>query len=116
MGFYSPVSYGFSFDIDKFTVTSGASTFVDEFDDGVEPPSGPSGLSTYSVLFGSFSANAESDGVLNMNSNDAGITGDEIAIACLLLDNTYQFIPGSGGFVEVKFSFPGGITTNSFFD
>ncbi len=106
----------FSYDIDRFTVVSSSATFVDEFDDGIEPPSGPSGSSTYGVLFGSFSANAESGGILNMNSNDAGIIGDEIAIGVGLLDNTYQFIPGSGGFVEVKFSFPGGITTNSFFD
>jgi hypothetical protein len=116
MAFTSTVSYGFSFDVDRFTVKSGASTFVDEFDDGVEPPSGPSGSSTYSVPVGSFSANAESGGVLNMNSNDAAILGDEVAIGVGLSDNTYDFISGSGGFVETKLSFPGGFTNNSFFD
>lgn len=117
MGFYSPVSYGFSFDIDKFTVKSGTSTFVDEFNDGEEPPSGPSGTSTYQVLFGgSFSAGAESGGVLNMNTTDAVNLGDEISLNVGLLDNTYQIVPGSGGFAEVKLSFPGGFATNSFFD
>jgi hypothetical protein len=116
--FCSPASYGdFSFDVNSFTVVSGASTFVDEFDDDAEPPSGPSGPSTYSVSFGAFSTDAESGGVLNMNSNDAGVLGgDEIAIAVSLADNTYYFTPGSGGYVVVKFSFPGGIANNTFFD
>ena len=115
MVFYNTVSYGFSFDVDKFTVKSGTSKFVDEFDDGIAPPSGPSGPSTYGVLV-PFSANAESGGVLNWNSNDAVISDGEIANGLSLIDNTYNFIAGSGGFAEVKLSFPGGFTTNSFFD
>ncbi len=90
---------------------------MDEFDDDVEPPSGPDGPLTYSILVGSFSINAESGGVLNMNSDDAGMLGDdELAISISPLSSTYSFTPGSGGFVEAKFSFPGGIVNNSFLD
>ena len=117
IAFCSSASYGdFSIDVNSFTVVSGTSTLVDEFDDDAEPPSGPGGPSTYGVSFGTFSINAESGGVLNMNSNDAGVVGDEIAIAVSLADNTYYFTPGSGGYVVVKFSFPGGIANNTFFD
>ncbi|KHE91419.1 MAG: hypothetical protein K8F52_18175 [Candidatus Scalindua rubra] len=109
---YSPESYGdFSFDIDSFTVDSGASTIVDEFDDDIEPPSGPSGPATYSV-FATFSTDAESGGVLNMNSNDVFTIGNERFIDIWLQD---IISPGIGGRIEGKFSFSNGITPNAAF-
>lgn len=117
--FFSSVSYGFSFDVNQFTVKAGTSEFVDNFDDGFEPPNGPGGSSPYVVQFGSFSPSAESGGILNMNIADAGSVGgtNEKAISVGLIDNTYRFVSGSGGFVETKISIPsGGFPLNSFFD
>ena len=108
-------SFGdFSYDIDRFTVVSGSSSFVDEFDDGEEPPSGPSGPSTYFST--PFSADAESGGMLNLNSNDA-IIGDDpsMDIVVSLTDNTYFFNSGSGGRLEGKFRFINGFGTNTGF-
>ncbi len=111
---YSQLSYGdFSYDIGRFTQVSGHSTFVDEFDDGEVSPGGPSGPSTYSVL-SQFPTDAESSGVLHLNSSDAA--GGNVAIGTRLLDNTFSFISGVGGFVEWEFSFPDGITKNTFLD
>lgn len=116
MGFYSTVSYGFSYDIDSYTQVggaSGASTFLDDFGDGAEPPSGPSGPSTYHSL-SSFSSNAESLGFLNLNSNDAS-PAPEPVIGASLADSTYFIHSGSGGSLEGKFRFTNGFETNTGF-
>ncbi|KHE91418.1 MAG: hypothetical protein K8F52_18180 [Candidatus Scalindua rubra] len=108
--FYSPVSYGdFSYDIDRFTMVggiSGSDTFVDEFDDGAEPPSGPSGPFTYEVNGATFSPAAESGGLLNLNSNDAPVQVDlEREVNVVLNDNTFSVFPGVGGSIQGKFRF-----------
>ena len=107
----------FSYDIDRLTQVGGASgseTFIDKFDDDIEPPSGPSGPSTYFST--PLSANAEGGGFLNLNSNDA-IIGDDPSkdIVTSLTDNTYFFNSGSGGRLEGKFRFINGFETNSGF-
>ena len=116
---YSHVSYSaeFSYDLDRVTQVGGVlgtDTFVDEFDDGEEPPSGPSGPSTYAGP--PFSADAESGGMLNLNSNDA-IIGDDpsMDIFASLTDNTFFFNSGSGGRLEGKFRFINGFGTNTGF-
>lgn len=117
--FNSHVSYSanFSYDIDWFYLEDGEfDTFYDEFDDGAEPPSGPSGPSTYNTV-APFSSNRESGEVLNLNGNDAEpLSEDERDIGAILNDSTYFFVPGSGGSVEGKFSFTNGFETNSGFD
>ncbi|GAX62663.1 hypothetical protein SCALIN_C38_0026 [Candidatus Scalindua japonica] len=114
----SSFSFGaeFSYDVSKYTQVSGNSIFIDNFNDDVEPPDGPSGASTYRTLF-PFSANAESGGFLNLNGNDASsFTGDEDnVIGAELNDNTYFFNSGSGGTVECKFRFTNGINEGSGF-
>ncbi|MGR3319339.1 MAG: hypothetical protein ACUZ8O_12795 [Candidatus Anammoxibacter sp.] len=48
---FNQVLYGFSYEIDTFTQVgglTGTSTFVDKFDDEIEPPDGLSGPATYS--------------------------------------------------------------------
>lgn len=115
---YSHVSYSadFNFDIDRFTQVggvSGSATFVDEFDNGTELSIWPSGASTYSVL-GSFPADAESDGLLNLNGNNADPIGEPV-IGASTKDNTYFFNSGSGGRLEGKFRFLDGFGTNTGF-
>jgi hypothetical protein len=60
--------------LDTFTVqsTAGAINIVDTFTDGVAPPSGPAGASTYNVT-GTFVAGDETGGKLTLNT-DAGDT------------------------------------------
>ncbi len=52
-------------------MASGSSTFVDEFDDDLESPSGPSGPLTYGGT--PFSADAESSGILTTLTTADGI-------------------------------------------
>lgn len=111
MAFNAPESYGgFIYDIDKFTVTSGATTFVDDFDDGEEPPNGPNGLSTYFAT--PLSSDAESNGFLTLNSIDALVDEDEVFIDVFLVDH---FTPGIGGSIEGIFNISNGITPNTGF-
>ncbi len=116
--FNSQVSYGrFSYNIDRFTQVGGASgseTFIDEFEDDIEPPSVPSGTGTYGVS-NTLSTNAESGGFLRLNSLDAVSYGTGMLIDVFLNDNTHFFNPGSGGRVDAKFSFPNGIPTKTGF-
>ena len=106
----------FSYDIDQFVVVSGLSSFVDEFDNDVEPPDGPSGPTTYDTPF-PFSSNAERDVRLILNVNDAQSSpGDGIMlIEASLKDTNYFFDSGIGGRVESKFRFPNEVSTNSGF-
>ncbi len=109
---YNHVSFGdFSYDFDSFTVNSGASSFVDEFNDGEEPPSGTNGPFTYSVS-SPFSSDAESNGFLNLNSIDAVVDQCETFIDVWLPN---IIIPGVDGSIVGKFSFDSGITPKSGF-
>ncbi len=108
----SSVSYGFSYDIDRFTVTSGGTTFVDDFDDGVVPPSGPNGQATYNVPF-PLASNRESGGFLNLNSSDVTAQGE---LAILMTTQTFSFNSGSGGSVDGKYSITNGVDPGTGFE
>jgi hypothetical protein len=61
--------------VDQIAVTrNGGSFFTDGFDDGLEPPNGPSGATTY-FLQGTISPNAETGGRLLIDSS-TGIASD----------------------------------------
>jgi len=58
----------FSFQINRFQVNQGGDLLNDSFDDGLEPPSGPNGPSTYrSPTTGTFGASDEIGGGLILN-------------------------------------------------
>jgi len=119
MGLHNPMSYGFSYDIDRYTQVggvTGGSTFVDEFNDGDEPPDGPSGASTYAMEAGAtFSSNRESGGLLELNSNDFAVDPDDFWINTELDDSTYYFSDGAGGSITGRFEVNDGFAPNTYF-
>ena len=119
MSFFSSASYGFSYDIASFTQVggvSGASSFVDDFDDDVEPPSGPSGASSYYLEGGAtFSSNRESGGLLELNSNDFAVDPDDFWINAEVDDSTYYFSSGAGGSISGMFEANNGFTADTYF-
>ncbi len=78
LGFlWSTTSYAIQVSIDSFSILQNGSTFLsDTFSDGIPPPSGPNGPNTYSVnsVNGTFPANAESGGFLQLNSANGVLT------------------------------------------
>jgi hypothetical protein len=113
------VLYGFSYDIDRYTQVggvSGTSTLVDEFNDGIEPPDGPSGASTYTLEGGAtFSSNRENGGLLELNSDDFAVDPDDFWINAELDDSTYYFIDGAGGSITGRFEVNDGFAPNTNF-
>ncbi|GAX60405.1 hypothetical protein SCALIN_C11_0016 [Candidatus Scalindua japonica] len=119
----SHVSYGgthFYYDIDRFTQVGGTlgtpNTLNDEFDDGLEPPSGPGGPGTYGV-HSSFSPTAENGGLLNLSSNDAwNVNGSGSRMIGATNETATPFIkPATGGRVEGKFKLTNGMNVNTGF-
>lgn len=115
---YCPVSFAdFSYDIDSFMIVSdpdGDSTFIDEFDDDEEPPSGPSGPLTYNSECGfPLSQIAENGGLLNLNKSDACEVPDEFIFEIILNDSNFFINSGIGGSIEGNFRLTNGITPNS---
>ncbi|ODS30437.1 MAG: PEP-CTERM motif protein [Candidatus Scalindua rubra] len=113
--FNSHVYATFIYDITEFEQENDPSTpatfFNDTFSDGFEPPSGPSGPSTY-FMPGAFGPNRESGGLLELNSADAVVFGDGIRRRfAVVRDSTFFFSPNVGGHVIGKFD----VTTNGFF-
>ena len=110
---YNNISYGtdFSYDIDRFMQMGSGVTFVDEFDDDLEPPIGPGGSTDYFV-FSQFSPTAESGGLLNLNSNDTqGSDYPTISASC---GKSASFIrQGFEGLVQGKFKLTNGINVNT---
>ncbi len=119
LAFCGSESYGFSYYIDNFTQVggvSGASTFVDEFNDGAEPPDGPSGASTYYLEGGAiFSSDRESGGLLELNSDDFAVDPDDIWINAEVDDSTYYFSSDVGGSISGKFEANNGFAPDSNF-
>ena len=107
-----------SYDIDRFTVVGGPagnSTFIDEFDDGKEPPSGPSGSLTYDTECPfPFLPTDENGGLLNLNKNHACDVSDEFIFEVILKDSNFYINSGVGGSIEGKFKFTNGITQSGF--
>ena len=110
----SSVSYAdFSYDVDRFTVVGGPagnSTFIDEFDDGEEPPTGPSGPLTYDFDCSlALSSTAENGGLLTLNKNDACDSSSEFLFEVILKDSNFYINSDIGGSIEGKFRFTNGI-------
>ncbi|MDP2822298.1 MAG: PEP-CTERM sorting domain-containing protein [Sulfuritalea sp.] len=66
-----------TYPLGQFNVTSGFTIFADDFADGIQPPSGPWGASSYWGLHGSFPAGVEAGGalVLDPATNGAPVPG-----------------------------------------
>ena len=63
----APLSQAYPVALDRFSITRNGSLFFDDpFADGLAPPSGPAGASTYGV-FGTFPPGAESGGTLTLD-------------------------------------------------
>ncbi len=61
-----------TYPLGQFNVTSGFTIFADDFGDGVQPPSGPWGASSYWGLKGTFPAGVEAGGALWLNPQANG--------------------------------------------
>jgi hypothetical protein len=73
---WSLTSYAFVVNIDDFSIVrNGTAFFTDGFGDGIAPPSGPNGAATYSVS-GTILSNAESNGVLQLDSANGLLTAN----------------------------------------
>ncbi|ODS30066.1 MAG: PEP-CTERM motif protein [Candidatus Scalindua rubra] len=116
--FNSRVYATFIYDIDEFVqdnTSTGTNTFTDTFTDGVEPPDGPSGPSTYFVP-GAFGPNRESGGLLELNSADAVVFGDGTRKRLAAVrDSSFFFSPNVGGHVIGKFEVNNGFFPQSGF-
>ena len=88
---------------------AGASIFLDEFDDGSEPPSGPSGPATYFVGC-AMSGVAESGGQLALTLASLCIDADETFLDGVLADAAFDIEPGIGGLIEARYSLSNGLT------
>ncbi|MCP3872799.1 MAG: hypothetical protein GY699_06555, partial [Desulfobacteraceae bacterium] len=95
------------YSIDSFEVHSGplgALTFLDNFDDDIEPPHGSSGAETYifdCIL--SLAPTAETDGLLNLNKEDGCQNDTETLYEVILNDPNYLIQSGQSGSVEAVF-------------
>jgi len=56
-----------TYPLGQFNVTSGFTIFADDFGDGIQPPNGPWGGSSYWGLKGNFPAGVETGGALQLN-------------------------------------------------
>lgn len=74
-GVGSSTGNAFVISIDEFSVVrNGTGFFTDTFGDGVAPPSGPNGAATYTITAGTVPGNAESAGLLQLDSANGSLT------------------------------------------
>ena len=89
---WSITSHAFVVSIDEFSIVrNGAAFFTDSFADGIEPPSGPNGATTYNVL-GTIPSGAESGGKLVLDTANGVVSFNaldqaRIEVRTLLLTN-----------------------------
>lgn len=100
--------------INEFTQHNGTTTFIDTFSDGIEPPSGPLSSSDY-IVYGSYSANRENGGRLQLDISDAVVQDSDKELVTAVGDSNYTFGPGSGGYVSAVFEIYNGLSVNSYF-
>ncbi len=82
-------------DINEFVQHDGSDIFTDPFADGDEPPFGPYTNSDYSV-FGTIASDRESDGKLELNSDDGMIFEGLLEVFADVSNSTYYFNSGTG--------------------
>jgi hypothetical protein len=108
-----------SYAIDEFAAfggPSGAASFIDGFDDGVEPPNGPLGIASYnSECPVPFSMDAEdaSAGLLQLSESDACVVPDESIFEIVHRDINSMVRAGASGRVEARFPLPSGLAPHS---
>ena len=107
--FNSRAYASFIYDLDLFGVSTGSSTFTDDFSDGTVPSTG----STYYVI-GDIISTRESGGLLELNSEDAvGDTEKEIWLR--YLDAISTSTTGNDRYVMGKFQVNNGFYPDTYF-
>ncbi len=96
MGFWLPLCYAISVSVDTFSITrDGSLVLNDTFSDGIPPPSGPLGATTYAVN-GTIPASAESGGLLLIDSANGVLSENAVEAARRTLTVT-RLTSTSGG-------------------
>lgn len=113
----NPTNAGlFTYDIDSFQVDNGTNVFLDDFNDGIEPPSGPASIADYASNT-TISSDAEAGGRLELRQSDAATDFDnnEEFVGLFVQNSTYHLSAGNNASVVASFEINDGWENNTFF-
>jgi hypothetical protein len=80
-------SHAFVVSLDELSIVRNGSTFFDDtFSDGVPPPSGPNGNATYSITAGTIPSNAESRGLLQLDTSNGSLSTNAIELPRIIVN------------------------------
>lgn len=112
----NPASAGlFTYDVNSFEINNGTNVFFDDFNDGIEPPSGPASIADYASNT-TISSDAEAGGRLELRQTDAQTDQNGDDFVGLFVQNSNFFLTaGNNASVVASFEINDGWEDNTFF-